>query len=73
MRRSSAYGTRPAFKVATMRWLVPLALGLLAAAPDGTALADEPPGGTLTGDWGGLRSRLRRAGLELSVGEAGVS
>jgi porin len=51
-----------------MRWLVPLALGLLAAAPDGTALADEPPGGTLTGDWGGLRSRLRRAGLELSVG-----
>src|SRR3954464_3406062 len=50
---------------------LPLALlppALLTAAPDGTALADEPPGGTLTGDWGGLRSRLRRAGLELSVG-----
>jgi porin len=68
MRRSSASGTGTAVgPVAALR-LALLPLALLAAAPDGTALADEPPGGTVTGEWGGLRSRLRRAGLELSVG-----
>jgi porin len=40
-------------------------LSLLAAAP---ARAAGPPGGTITGDWGGLRARLRQQGLELSVG-----
>lgn len=35
-----------------------------AAAP---ALADEPPA-TLTGEWGGLRTRLRDAGADVTIG-----
>src|SRR4051812_44224128 len=63
MRRRTASGARPTSGAAALRAAL-LAVALLPAAP---ALADEPPGGTLTGDWGGLRSRLRQAGLELSV------
>jgi porin len=54
--------------VAAALRLMPLALALLTAIPDGTALADDKPSGTLTGDWGGLRSRLRQGGLDLSIG-----
>src|SRR6188472_2849151 len=68
MRRRSANGNGTEAGPVTALRLALLPLALLAAAPGGPALADEPPGGTLTGDWDGVRSRLRQAGLELGVG-----
>src|SRR5690242_3197597 len=66
-RRAAFRAGRPSFMARAARPLVMVALVLTAASVSRTALAQDVPAETITGDWGGLRSHLHDLGLDLSL------
>jgi porin len=66
-RRAACRAGRLSFMARAARPLAMAALVLTAASVSRIASAQDVPAETITGDWGGLRSRLRDRGIDLSL------